>query len=71
MKTVHYLLGVALIVIAASCNNQSSDSNKSKEMGHEQMKMDTMKMDTMQMNNMKMDSTHHNKHQMMDSLKKE
>lgn len=64
MKKVSHLAGIALIVIAASCNNQSSDNNKSKEMNH-----DKMNMDSMQMNNMKMDSTSHNMHQ-MDSMSK-
>ncbi len=60
MKKISFLLGIAAILIVASCNNQSSDGNKSKE-----MKMGTMKMDSMQM-----DSTPHNKHQMMDSMDK-
>lgn len=60
MKKISILIAIAVMVITASCNNQSSDNNKSKE-----MKMDNMKMDSMQM-----DSTTHNNHQMMDSMDK-
>jgi hypothetical protein len=65
MKQISFLLGIAAIIIVASCSNQSSNSNKSKEMKQDEMKMDEMKMD-----NMKMDSTTHNNHQMMDSMDK-
>jgi len=65
MKKVSFLLGIAVIVIVASCTNQSSDKSKPKEMKQDEMKMDNMKMDSMQM-----DSTTHNNHQMMDSMDK-
>ena len=54
MKRISLLMGIAVIVIAASCNNQSSDNNKSKEMKHDDMKMDNMKMDSAGSNNHKM-----------------
>ncbi len=66
MKKISFLLGIASIIIVASCNNQSSDNNKSKEMKQDEMK--DMKMDTMRMENM--DSTMHSNHQPMDSLDK-
>jgi hypothetical protein len=65
MKKISFLLGIAAMIIVASCNNQSSDSNKPKVMKQDEMKMDNMKMDSMQM-----DSTTHNKHQMKDSMDK-
>ena len=65
MKKVSLFMGVAVIMIAASCNNQSSDTNQSKE-----MKQDTMKMDNMKMDSMKMDSIMHDNRQMQDSSKK-
>lgn len=60
MKKISFLSVIALMVIIASCNNQSADSNKSKEMKQDQMK-------DMKMDNMKMDSVNHTQHQMMDS----
>lgn len=60
MKKISFMSVIALMVIIASCNNQSADSTKSKEM--KDMKMDSMKMDSM-----KMDSAGHKQHQMMDS----
>lgn len=68
MKKLSFLSMVALMVIIASCNNQSADSNKSKEMKQEEMK--DMKMDSMKMNDMKMDSATHKQHQMMDTMMK-
>ncbi|MBI3718594.1 MAG: hypothetical protein HY252_08365 [Sphingobacteriales bacterium] len=68
MKRISILLGIAVMVIMASCNNQSADSNKSKEMKMDEMK--DMKMDSMKMDNMKMDSANHNRNQMMDSSMK-
>lgn len=65
MKKISFLSIVALMAIIASCNNQSADSNKSKEMKQDEMK--DMKMDSMKMDNMKMDSASHKQHQMMDS----
>ncbi|GAB2820961.1 hypothetical protein [Ferruginibacter profundus] len=65
MKKINYLLGIAALIIVASCSNQSLDSNQSKEMKRDEMKMDNMKMDSTQM-----DSTTHNKLQMMDSMDK-
>lgn len=73
MKKISILLGVAAMVIMASCNNQSADSNKSKEMKMDEMKdmkMDSMKMDDMKMDDMKMDSASHKQHQVMDSSMK-
>lgn len=70
MKQISFLLGIAAIIIVASCSNQSSNSNKSKEMKQDEMKMDEMKMDNMKMDSMQMDSTTHNNHQMMDSMDK-
>ncbi|MDP2421365.1 hypothetical protein [Sediminibacterium sp.] len=64
MKKERLLVAIA-IVIATSCNNQSSDNNQSKEMNHDGMGMGNMKMDSM-----KMDSTMHSNHQMMDSSTK-
>jgi hypothetical protein len=68
MKKISILLGVAAMVIMASCNNQSADSNKSKEMKMDEMK--DMKMDSMKMDDMKMDSASHKQHQVMDSSMK-
>lgn len=73
MKKLSFLSAVALIVIIASCNNQSADSTKSKEMKQNEikdMKMDSMKMDSMKMDDMKMDSASHKQHQVMDSSMK-
>ena len=60
MKKIVLSVGIALIVIAASCNNPLSDNNKP-----EQMKQDKMKMDSMQM-----DSTMHHDRKEMDSMRK-
>lgn len=68
MKKLSFLSAVALIVIIASCNNQSADSSNSKEMKQDEMK--DMKMDSMKMDNMKMDSASHKQHQMVDSSMK-
>lgn len=68
MKKLSFLSAVALIVIIASCNNQSADSNKSKEMKMDEMK--DMKMDSSKMDEMKMDSASHTQHQVMDSSMK-
>lgn len=49
MKRIILLVENSIIVIAGSCNNQSSVNNKSKEMKHEKikdMKIDSMNMDT-------------------------
>ncbi|MFX7914647.1 hypothetical protein ABTK35_20470, partial [Acinetobacter baumannii] len=63
-----FLSAVALIVIIASCNNQSADITKSKEMKQNEIK--DMKMDSMKMDDMKMDSASHKQHQVMDSSMK-
>lgn len=68
MKRLSILLGVAIMVIMASCNNQSTNSNKSKEMKMDEMK--DMKMDSMKMDNMKMDSASRNKNEVIDSSMK-
>jgi uncharacterized protein involved in copper resistance len=68
MKKLSFLSAVALIVIIASCNNQSADSTKSKEMKQNEIK--DMKMDSMKMDDMKMDSASHKQHQVMDSSMK-
>ncbi|MFZ6023107.1 MAG: hypothetical protein ACOYVG_01480 [Bacteroidota bacterium] len=60
MKKASFLVGIAIIVITGSCNNQSSDSNQPKEMKHNAMNMDSMKVD----------SSMHGNHQMGDSSKK-
>lgn len=39
MKKISFMSVIALMVIIASCNNQSADSTKSKEM--KDMKMDS------------------------------
>ncbi|MCA6438570.1 MAG: hypothetical protein IM562_09300 [Chitinophagaceae bacterium] len=68
MKKLSFLSAVALIVIIASCNNQSADITKSKEMKQNEIK--DMKMDSMKMDDMKMDSASHKQHQVMDSSMK-
>jgi len=68
MKQLSFLSAVALIVIIASCNNQSADITKSKEMKQNEIK--DMKMDSMKMDDMKMDSASHKQHQVMDSSMK-
>jgi hypothetical protein len=65
MKKISILLGVVIMVIITSCNNQSADSNKPTEVKQDEMK--DMKMDSMKMKGMEMDSGRLNKHQMMDS----
>lgn len=63
MKKTILFLGIATMVIVSACNNQSSESNKAKEMKHSGMEMDSMQKDTMVM-----DSTMHHSHPHSDSL---
>jgi hypothetical protein len=67
MKNKSFLIAIAVIAIATSCNNQRAENNKSNEKIHDEMK--NIKMDTMTME--KMDSTMmHSNHQPTDSIDK-
>ncbi len=54
MKKIYFLLPIAAIAIATSCNNDSSGNKDSKEMNHNGKEMKEMKMDSVNM-----DSTKH------------
>lgn len=54
MKKIFFLLAIAVIAIAASCNNDSSGNKESNEMNHNEKEM---QMDSTHMNR---DSTMHN-----------
>ncbi len=54
MKKISFLLAIAVLVIATSCNNDSPDNKKSKDMNHNEKEMKEMKMDSLNM-----DSTKH------------
>lgn len=57
MKKICFLLAIAVIAIAASCNNESSGKKESNEMKHDEKEMKEMKTDSMNMNK---DSTMNN-----------
>ncbi len=63
MKKISFLSVIALMVTIASCNNQSADSSKQKDMKEDEMK--NMKMDSKNM-----DSTMHHNHQPADTTNK-
>ena len=54
MKKIYFLLVITAMVIAASCNNESSGNKELKEMNHDEKEMKEMKMDSLNM-----DSTTH------------
>ncbi len=50
MKNIYFLLAIALITIATSCNNDSSGNKAPYEMNHNEKQMKEMKKDSMNMN---------------------
>ena len=50
MKKIYFLLAIALITIATSCNNDSSGNKEPNEMNHDEKQMKEMKKDSMNIN---------------------